>query len=105
MLIEQPSSSKLPIIIFIARTLVNPKDQAVVLQVVNTDVSPVTLYKNSTLAKAELINQEAICSTLEENEDILTMERPDKELPLSIPEDISETQKNQFLALFSQYSE
>ena len=72
---------------------------------VNTDVSPVTLYKNSTLAKAELIDQEAICSTLEENGDILTMERPDKELSLSLPEDISESQKNQFLALLSQYSE
>ena len=101
-LIEQPSSSKLPI--FIARTLVNPQDQAVVLRVVNNDVSPVTLYKNSTLAKAELIDQGAICSTLEENEDILTMKKPDKELPLSLPEDISETQKNQFIALLSQNS-
>ena len=83
----------------------NPQDQAVVLRVVNTDVSPVTLYKNSTLAKAELIDQEAICSKLEENEDILTMKKPDKELPLYLPEDISETQKNQFLAILSQYSE
>ena len=58
-LIEQPSSSKLPI--FITRMLVNPRDQAVVLRVVNTGVSPVTLYKNSTLAKAKLIDQEAIC--------------------------------------------
>ena len=76
-LIEQPLSSKLPI--FIARTIVSPQDQAVILRVVNTHVSPVTLYKNSTLAKAELIDQETICSTLEENKEVLTTEKLDKE--------------------------
>ena len=49
----------------------NPQDQAVTLRVVNTDVSPVTLYKNSTLAKAELIDQETIYSTLKENKEVL----------------------------------
>jgi len=102
-LIEQPLSSKLPI--FIARTIVNPQDQTVILRVVNTDVSPIILYQNSTLAKAELIDQEAICSTLEENEEVLTTEQLDKGLTISLPEDISEAQKKQFLALLSQYSE
>ena len=83
----------------------NPQDQSVVLRVVNTDVSAVTLYKNSTLAKAELIDQAAICSTLAGNGEVPTMEEPDKELTLFLPEDISETQKKQFLALLSQYSE
>ena len=41
-LIEQPLSSKLPY--FIGRMFVNPQDQPVVLQVVNTDVHPVKLY-------------------------------------------------------------
>ena len=84
-----------------ARTIVNPQDQTVILQV---DVSPITLYQNSTLAKAELIDQEAMCSTLEENE-VLTTEQLDKGLTISLPEDISEAQKKQFLALLSQYSE
>ena len=57
------------------------------------------------MAKAELIDQEAICSTLEENEEVLTMEQLDKGLTISLPEDISEAQKKQFLALLSQYSE
>ena len=83
----------------------NLQNQSVVLQVVNTDVFAVTLYKNSTLAKAELIDQVAICSTLEGNEELPTTEESIKELTLSLPEDISETQKKQFLALLSQYSE
>ena len=78
----------------------NPQDQSVILRVVNTDVSAVTLYKNSTLAKAELIDQAEICIT-EGNAELPTMEGPDKELTLTLPEDISETQKKQFLALLS----
>ena len=38
--------------------------------------------QNSTLAKAELIDQEAISSTLEENDEVLTMGKLDKELTL-----------------------
>ena len=99
-LIEQSPSSKLPV--FIARMLVNPQDQSVVLRVINTDVSAVTLYKNS---KVKLIDQAAICSTLEGNEELPITEAPDKELTLSLPEGIKEIQKKQFLALLSQYSE
>ena len=44
-------------------------------------------------------------STLEGNEELPTTEESIKELTLSLPEDISETQKKQFLALLSQYSE
>ena len=102
-LIEQSPSSKLPV--FIARTLVNPRDQSVVLRVANTDVSEVTLYKNSTLAKAELIDHTAICSALGENEELPTAETLEKEIMLSFPDDITETQKEQFLALLSHYSE
>ena len=59
---------------------------------VNTDVCAVTLYKNSTLAKAELIDQAEICST-EGNAELPTMEESDKELMLTLPEDISDTEE------------
>ena len=69
---------------------------------VNTDVSTVMLYKNSTIATAKLINDTAICSACESDEE-LSNEASQKNMSLALPDDITETQEEQFLALLSHY--
>ena len=72
------------------------------IRIVNLDTVPVTLYKKIKIVTAELINDEAICST-SESEQLTT----DLELDIllhPLPHDITESQKEQFLALMSHYS-
>ena len=44
-----------------------PRNQSVPIRIVNLDTAPVTLYKNTKIATAELISDEAICCTFEMN--------------------------------------
>ena len=54
------------LLICVARSISIPKDQTVPIQVVNLDPLPVTLHKNTKIASAELIKEEAICSAFKE---------------------------------------
>ena len=80
--------------------LTAPRNQHVPIRLVNLDPSPVTVYKNTKIATAELITDKAVCSTCEG-------EQPsaDHDVQLHpIPHDITKSQKEQFLALMSHYS-
>lgn len=66
----------------------------------NLDPLPVTVYKYTKVATAKLITDEVVCSTCER-------EQPSTELDMllhPLPHDITESQKEQFLALMSHYS-
>ena len=76
-----------------------------VLRVVNTDVSPVTLYTNSKISTAELINDSAVCRTCEQGEISSRGDCLANDLPLTLPNDITTAQKEQFLVLLSHYSD
>ena len=91
--------------VLVARVLTKPQNHSVVLRVVNTDVSPVTLYKNSKIATAELINDSAICTTSEQGEGSVRSDHLAANVPLTLPDDIATTQKEQFLALLSHYAD
>ena len=62
-LIEGTIFKKLPICA--ARALTAPRNQSVPIRIVNLDTVPVTLHKNTKIATAELISDEAICSRVE----------------------------------------
>ena len=91
-----------------ARSISIPNEQTLPIQAVNLDPLPVTLHKNTKIANAELIREEAICSACEKelprNEE-LAMEELTINLHNPLPSDVTETQKEQFLALMSQYSD
>ena len=94
--------------ICVARSISIPKEQTLPIRVVNLDPLPVTLHKNTKIANAELIREEAICSAREKelprNKE-LAMEELTINLQNPLPSDVTETQKEQFLALMSQYSD
>ena len=51
--------------ICVARALTTLRNRSIPIRIVNLDTVPVTLYKNTKIATAELISDEAICSTSE----------------------------------------
>jgi len=71
----------------------------------NTDVSHVILYKNSKIAVAELVNNSAICTASKQGEEPLRSDNSAKAVPTAFPDDVTVTQKEQFLALLSHYSD
>ena len=105
-LLEGFQSKELPICV--ARSISIPKEQTLPIRVVNLDPLPVTLHKYTKIANAELIREEAICSACEKeiprNEE-LAMEELTINLQNPLPSNVTETQKEQFLALMSQYSD
>ena len=88
--------------ICVARILTVPRNQNVTIRIVNLDTVPVTLCKNTKIVTVELISDEAICSTSESEQSTTDLELDILLHPL--PHDITETQKEQFLALMSHYS-
>ena len=88
--------------ICLARALTAPRNQSAPIRIVILDTVPVTLYKNTKIATAELISNEAICSTSESEKSTTDLELDTLLHPL--PHDITESQKVQFLALMSHYS-
>ena len=92
----------------VARTLVIPRDQVVPVRVVNLDPLPITLYKNTNIAMAELITDESISSTEEVAENFNTPEPglvKDVLLQHPLPDELTESQRKQFLSLLSHYSD
>ena len=97
-LLEGTQFRKLPICV--ARVLTVPKNQSVPIRIVNLDPFPVTVHKNTKIATAELITDEAICIAHESEPPITESDvflHP-------LPPHITESQKEQFLALMSHYS-
>ena len=93
--------------IYVVRSISIPKEQTLPILAVNLDPLPVTLHKNKKVANAELIREEAICST-GEKEEPSKKEMSEEGLIINLqtlPSDITETQKEQFLALMSEYSD
>ena len=89
-------------------SLVTNQNETVPLRVINISLTSITLYSNSKVGIAEQINVFTICSAVEGEELTSTEGIPHKcELLLAqpLPEDITEAQKEQFMALFSHYSD
>ena len=92
----------------VSRALVTNQNETVPLRVVNTSLTLITLYSNRKVAIAEQINEFTICSAVEGEELTSTEGITHKcELLLAqpLPEDTTEAQKEQFMALFSHYSD
>ena len=88
--------------ICVARALAAPRNQSTPIRIVNLDTVPITLYENTKITTAELISDEAICSTSKSEQSTTDLELDILLHPL--PHDITESQKEQFLALMSHYS-
>ena len=88
----------------VARALVSTHNEIVPLRVVNTNLIPVTLHKNSRVAIAEHINETAICNTTISDQ---TQSENVHEIELAepLPSDISDAERSQFLAFLSYYSD
>jgi len=94
--------------ICVARCITIPKEQTLPVRVVNLDPLPITLHKTTKIAVAKLIREEAICSTSEDEpprDKEMIEEKVAINLQHPLPSDITERQKEQFLAMMSQYSE
>ena len=78
------------------------------LRVVNTGLTPATLYKNSHIATAEQITESIVCQTVKSKE-LTSTERVNKSheliLEQPLPDDIIEAEREQFKALLSHYSD
>ena len=105
-LVEGDKTNQLPVCV--ARALMTNQNETVPLRVVNKSLMPITLYSNSKVAIAKQINEFTICSAVEGEELTSTEGIPHKcELLLAqpLPEDTTEAQKEQFMALFLHYSD
>ena len=96
---------KLPVCV--ASALVINENQTIPLRVVNTSLTPTTLYRNSKVAIAEQIIESTIYGTVEGEEWVATgvHHKPELLLAQPLPDDITETEKAQFIALLSYYSD
>ena len=93
--------------IMVARALVKPKYGLVPLRIINTNLTPVKVYKGSIVAQAELLDESTI-NVVSEN----SMGQPSPHEPVSsqgiprqdmIPEDITDDEKEKLLALLELY--
>jgi len=103
-LLEGSQFKELPICV--AKSISIPKEQTLPIRVVNLDPLPATLYKNTKIANAELIREEAICSVCEDRpprDKEMTKEEVTINLQHPLPSELTEKQKEQFLALMSEY--
>ena len=93
--------------VLVARALVAPQRQAVPVRIINTDLTPVTLYKNIKIATAEPINDLSICAAASGNDTQQRQGEPTTQITLShtLPNDITQAQEDKFLALLSHYSD
>ena len=105
-LVDGNKTNKIPVCV--ARALVTTPNEIVPLRVVNTSLTPTTLYRNSKIAIAEQINESTICGTVEGEEWVTTegiRHKPELLLAQPLPKDITETEMAQFIAIFSYYSD
>ena len=91
--------------IMVARALVNPKCGLIPLRIINTNLTPVKVYKGSTVAQAELLDESTI-NVVSEN----SLDQPSPHQPVSsqgipeymIPED-TDDEKEKLRALLELY--
>ena len=92
------------------RALVRPQNSLIPLRIVNTTLTPVTIYKGSTVAQAECVD-EANINIVSENTEDETISAVDQNSNLCnnleemLPEDINEDQKEKTLALLELYAD
>jgi len=105
-LVEGDETNTLPACV--ARALVSNQDDIVPLRVVNTGLTPATLYRHSRIAIAEPISDFNISSTTETGDCTPSQESLNSNELLMVhplPDDITSTEREQFIALLSHYSE
>ena len=93
--------------VLVARAIVTPKDNAVPMRIANTSALPVTVFKGMKIGKAELI-EEVNINAIETSSLNETPQWPNQDgdgLQLSLPEELTEVQRDKFVALLSQYSD
>ena len=93
--------------VFVARAIVTPQTKLVPVRLINTDLIPVTLYRGTKLANAETVD--------ERNVDVVGNFDVDAHSGTSmpayadsinrLPDDVSQSQQDKFLALLSLYSD
>ena len=94
----------------VARALVRPQNSLIPLRIVNTTLTPVTIYKGSKVAQAECVD-EANINIVSENTEDETISAVDRNSNLCnnleemLPEDINEDQKEKTLALLELYAD
>ena len=88
----------------VARALVTNHNEIVPLRVVNTNLTPVTLHEDSRVALAEGLNETAICNTTVSDQ-VKSGDVHDIELAEPLPDDITNAEREQFLAFLSYYSD
>ena len=94
----------------VARALVKPQNNFIPLHVVNTTLTPVTIYKGSTVAYVECMDK-ANVNVVSENTENGTMNTGDwdpkfcNNLEEMLPKDINEDQKEKTLALLELYAD
>ena len=92
--------------IMVARALVKPKCGTVLLRIINTSLTPVKVYKGSTIAQAELLDESTINVVLEgsTNQPPPHNQKSSQGIPEDmIPEDITDDEKEKLLALLELY--
>ena len=106
-MIEGKSSK---VLVQVARALVTPCNNLIPLRVVNTSLTPVTIYRGSTVAHAECVD-EAIINVVSENTEYKAVDAADwkpnlcNNLEEMLPSDISEDHKEKTLALLELYAD
>ena len=93
--------------VLVTRALVAPQRQAVPVRIINTDLIPVTLYKNMKIARTESINDLSICAAASKSDIQQKQSKQKIQITLShtLPNDITQVQEDKFLALLSHYSD
>ena len=87
-LLEGLQFKELPICV--ARCISSPNEQTLPIRVINLDPLPVTLHKNTKVANAEIIREEAICTASEQGSGVETTNRetPTIDLQHPLPSDL-----------------
>ena len=92
--------------VLVARAIVAPEQCNVVVRVVNTELTPVKLYKNMKIATAEPIEDHIICE-VSKGKSLQAQPEGSSDIILAnpLPDDITSDQKEKFLALMAHYSD
>ena len=87
--------------VLMARAAVRPNNSLIPLRLVNSSLAPVTVYKGAKIATAELIHDNNICVVMSPSKESNVVNKIDLAHPL--PEDLSQSEREKFLALLSNY--
>lgn len=85
----------------VARAAVRPNNSLIPLRLVNTSLAPVTVYKGAKIATAELIHDNNICVVI--NPPKKSNVVAEIYLAHHLSEDLSQSEREKFLALLSNY--